>query len=208
MIGKKKKQESHNSPTEGVDLEEPFILMNNGSKIPVFSPQPEDIDIEGIARCLSMQCRYNGNCDRFMSVAEHSVNCSIAAERYYPDGGVELQFAALLHDAAEAYVGDLIRPVKVFCDKYTEAEDVFEAAIEARFSIDHTLRKIVKEIDVRMCTTEMEQLFAGYSPGVLPNMPDAFEDFILNKNDVYPPNARKAFLDRFKLLQTKRFASK
>lgn len=69
----------------------------------------EDIDINDIAHSLSLQCRFNGHCRRFYSVAEHSILVSDLISDEY---GIECKFAALLHDAAEAYIGDIIRPVK------------------------------------------------------------------------------------------------
>jgi hypothetical protein len=181
---------------EGVDTKNPFITLHNGKRISVFNPKPEDIDIETIARGLSMQARYNGQCDRFLSVAEHCVNCSIVGEKFYSR---DIAFAALLHDAAEAYVGDLIRPIKVFCDKYSEAEDAFEKAIIKKFNIKGD-RKVVKEIDVRFCSTEMRDIFKASNWETLPNMPPAYPDFVVSTADVYPPEAFNLFMNRFNYL--------
>jgi len=68
-----------------------------------------DVEIEDIAHALSMLCRYNGHVDQFYSVAQHSV---LVAEQFEHYNGQEGALAALLHDAAEAYVGDMISPIK------------------------------------------------------------------------------------------------
>src|SRR5690348_18006267 len=68
-------------------------------------PKPEDIDIQDIAHALSCQCRFTGHSRKFYSVAEHCVRVSLLVS---PD----LQLAALLHDASEAYLSDVARPIK------------------------------------------------------------------------------------------------
>ena len=85
------------------------ITTYSGKPFFPMDPRPEEIRIEDIAHSLSMQCRFNGHTKWFYSVAQH---CSIMAEAMMSDGYAEYAFEALMHDAAEAYIGDLIRPVK------------------------------------------------------------------------------------------------
>jgi hypothetical protein len=73
-------------------------------------PVPGTICIEDIAHALAATCRYGGHCQNFYSVAEHAVFCSIRAERKGWSNAVQL--AALHHDDAEAYLGDIPRPMK------------------------------------------------------------------------------------------------
>jgi hypothetical protein len=79
------------------------IKMNTFTKIipDLWQLKPEDVCIEDVAHSLAFQCRYNGHCKRFFSIAEHSVIMS------QQDGGL----SGLLHDAHEAYIGDIIRPI-------------------------------------------------------------------------------------------------
>ena len=77
----------------------------SGMKYYPHDPRPEDFKIEDIAHALSMLCRYNGQCQEFMSVGQHSVLMS-----YYVSK--ENALWALLHDASDAYMGDMIRPIK------------------------------------------------------------------------------------------------
>lgn len=86
--------------------------------------KPEDVCIEDIAHALSMQCRYNGHCRIFYSVAEHSWEVRFFVERRL-NGTRDEQFAALMHDAAEAYLHDMVAPIKRATDMgtlYSESE--------------------------------------------------------------------------------------
>lgn len=83
---------------------------NDGREINLLDPQPSAISIDSIANALSMQTRFNGHITRFYSVAEHSVLVSDLLLR--GTGSYRLALAGLLHDASEAYMGDLISPVK------------------------------------------------------------------------------------------------
>lgn len=91
-------------------------------------PQQYDIDIVDIAHALSMLCRYNGHVERFYSVAEHCIHLSYAV-------APEHALWALLHDATEAYVGDMIRPLKRSMPDYVAAEDRIMMAISLRFGL-------------------------------------------------------------------------
>lgn len=73
--------------------------------------QPEEVCIKDIAHALAMQCRYNGHCVGHLSVARHSVWVSHEVALAFGHDP-ELEFIGLMHDAAEAYTGDLIRPIK------------------------------------------------------------------------------------------------
>lgn len=126
-------------------------------------PRPEDIDIEDIAHALSNLCRFGGHCKAFYSVAEHS----LYVERFsWRDRAgvrpIELARFALLHDAAEAYLVDVPRPIKRHLGGYEQAESLIEAAILTRFRCDPSAfeRSIVKVIDRKMLWTEKRDLLS------------------------------------------------
>ena len=90
-------------------------------------PKVELIDIEDIAHSLSMLCRANGHFKTFYSVSQHSINCmKEAVARGYSE---RIQLACLLHDASEAYLADVTRPVKAELPKYKEIEAPLQEAI-------------------------------------------------------------------------------
>lgn len=117
---------------------------------------PEDIHPLDIAHALSNICRYNGHVQRFLSVGEHSVRCARRFTRTDPDFK-----RALLHDASETYLGDLIAPLKMLpeFDFFLKAEERLEELICERFDIEPPLvNDAVKEVDIAMRMTEMRDL--------------------------------------------------
>jgi len=127
-----------------------------GVKFYPTDPRPEDINIEDIAHSLSQQCRFAGHSRFFYSVAQHS----ILVANFAPD---ELKLAALLHDAAEAYCQDLIRPIKhgLNLTPYQWTEDRLTRVIFERFGITHlppALNSEIKVLDNRALVTERNQV--------------------------------------------------
>lgn len=116
-------------------------------------PRPEEVCIEDIAHSLSMLCRYTGHCRRFYSVAEHSVNVS----RLVPP---ECAFPGLMHDATEAYVNDIARPLKPSLKNYQEIEKLNWEAICKTFSLPVQLPYEIHVMDKRVCQDEKLELMA------------------------------------------------
>lgn len=137
-------------------LGEPWIQTFTGKKFYPFDPQPDQICIEDIAHALSLKCRFSGHLKYHYSVAEHSLNVAELVPR-------ELKIHALLHDAAEAYLPDMPRPIKhdPRMKFYREMEDKIQAAICRRFGLPHETPKEIKEADTVMLVTEAEQLLPG-----------------------------------------------
>ena len=113
-------------------------------------PHPEDVFIEDIAAALAKICRFTGHCIRFYSVAEH---CCWAAT-LVPE---ELKLAALLHDASEAYLADIIRPLKPYLSNYKEIEERVEKAIAERFKVSWPWPAGIKRVDNAMLAAERDQ---------------------------------------------------
>lgn len=127
---------------------ENWIETRSGKRVSVENPLPEQFDIKDIAYALSNTCRFNGHCSGFYSVAEHSV---VVALRLPP----ELRLAGLLHDATEAYLGDIPSPIKQFLPDYKAIEDRFEEALERAFGLDDFPdRAAVKQADLDALYTE------------------------------------------------------
>jgi hypothetical protein len=104
-------------------------------------PRPEEVFIEDIAWSLAHQARYNGHARLFYSVAEHSILVSEAL------AGTGMEFAGLMHDATEAYVTDVPRPLKRYLTNYAEIEDNVWRAIAKRYDLPAELPEAVKDAD-------------------------------------------------------------
>ena len=132
----------------------PYIQTVSGRWVNPFDPDPEQLDAGDIARALANQCRFGGHCRVFYSVAQHSVIISRLVEER--GGDVEDAFAALMHDATEAYLGDMPHPLKhrsPLGAAFKDAEDHLEQALRERFSIKPDVPEI-KRADRALLATE------------------------------------------------------
>lgn len=185
-------------------------------------PRPEELDLLDIAHSLGHQCRYAGHTRRFYSVAEHCIlmslwvqewahNARVADPNLFPDEQIRvLALAALLHDAGEAYVVDVPRPLKRYLPGYAEIEAGVQIAIAQRFGIPgivtlgndpaprgYVLPLIVQEADNRILLDERAQLLST------PPAPWGIEDLepLGVGIDALPPHrATEAYLARLESL--------
>lgn len=127
-----------------------WMQTASGKQFWPLDPRVEEIDIGDIAHSLAMQCRYGGHSLRFYSVAEHCVHVA----RHAPAG---LELAALLHDASEAYLSDVIRPIKSHLANYATFESRLEQVIADRFGIAWPIPAEVKRLDTAILADERDQ---------------------------------------------------
>lgn len=152
----------------------------------------EDFCIEDIAGALSKLCRYGGHCKRFYSVAEHSVLVS----RLVPP---EHAFCGLMHDATEAYLVDMPRPIKVGFPQYKEMEAKLWSAIARRWGLPAAMPEAVDVVDGHMLWHEMSVLLhplpAGAEWGMGRAKPEVLRGDMVECWE--PVLAEAQFLDRF-----------
>lgn len=130
-----------------------FINSFNRHKIDLHNPDHTKITVEEIANNLSKICRFGGAIKPFYSVAQHSLLVAHLAPPH-------LFKAALLHDAPEAFVGDVIKPIKVLLgESYQQMELAFERAICQRFNLSMVDLLQVKPFDKQACEIEYEYFF-------------------------------------------------
>ena len=110
-----------------------WIGTYSGRKFYPYDPKPEDVSVEDIAHSLSLQNRFNGHCERMYSVAQHSINCAKLLKDLGYD--VKYQLYALLHDASEAYLSDIVSPVKEYLPVYYEIEEQVQNVIWEYFGL-------------------------------------------------------------------------
>lgn len=132
------------------------MTTSSGRAFWPLDPQQDDIRFGDIANGLSRLCRYNGQLDpnvEHYSVAQHSVLVSLNVP-------AEFALEALLHDAAEAYVGDMVRPLKLKNALYRVQELNVDRVIRSKFSLPLFCSSVVKDADNVACATEKRDLLA------------------------------------------------
>ncbi len=143
--------------------------MLSGRRLDLLNPAPLDIEIEDIAHGLSFVARWNGQTigEHPYSVAEHSLLVEALFSRLFPKAPAKWQLAALLHDAPEYVIGDMISPVKASVGPgYKELDDRLTAAVHLRFGLPAILpvsvKKNIKRADKISAWAEAIQI-AGFT---------------------------------------------
>ena len=124
-----------------------WIQTYTGKKFYPLDPRPEDICIEDIAHALANTCRYNGHSLVFYSVAEHCVRMSQANIPGCPKW-------LLMHDAAEAYISDVPRPIKPILSEFKDIENHIISIIAIKFKLDYPDHFAIRYADNVMLATE------------------------------------------------------
>ena len=162
-----------------------WIATYTGRRIEPLKPDYNEIDPMDIAHSLANQCRFTGHTREFYSTAQHSYLVSTIVP-------AEDALWGLLHDASEAYISDIARPVKrqpEFEPFYKAAEDTLMAAVCERFGLPVQMPASVKEADDMLLRAEQRDL--------MPNDPTAgpiYEDKIIPWS---PTKAKTMFLERY-----------
>lgn len=174
------------------------IKVSAGHYVDLANPDPSTIEVKSIAAALSKVCRFGGHCPQFYSVAEHCIHATALAcsEGYTGDALI----AVFLHDAAEAYIGDMVKPLKVTMPQYRETEQRIEAAIQAAFGVDFSKwMDVIKRFDRAMLKAEKVTMWpedtekwAGFSE---------IEDRVVKFQFWEPSQAEMQFLAMARTLQ-------
>lgn len=167
-----------------------WIQTYTGKQFWPLDPRPEHICIEDIAHALSNLCRYTGHTNKFYCVAQHSCFASHLVPSKFALWG-------LLHDAAEAYIGDMSRPLKGMLPEFKQIENKIMIAVCGKFGLFFPEPPAVKQIDDALLATEMQTFMEKPpKPWTLPEPP-------IPQFDIYPMTSKQCedwFLVRFKTL--------
>ena len=130
---------------------ESCIQLRSGRYFDYLDPRPECFTIEDIGHALSKICRFGGHVYWFYSVAEHSY-------RVAENVPIEFERQALMHDAAEAFIGDMVYPLKKLIPSFKDIEHNIQKIIFKKYNIEYPISYEVKIVDLRMLATERQQL--------------------------------------------------
>ena len=181
-----------------------WMQCYTGGRFYPLDPRPEEVKLEDIAHSLSLTCRYAGHCKFFCSVAQHSVLVS----QLFPNDP-SLALWGLMHDAPEAYIGDVTRPLKQYLLTYDSGqhrginyhEDSIMGAIAVAFSLHlRPDRDAIKRADTVLLATEARDLMSPLDPdwhNWIKNVPTLAEPI----ESWSPDLAESRFIRRFEELK-------
>lgn len=171
-----------------------WLQTFTGKKFDFLNTHESMVDLTDIAHALSTQCRFGGHSKKFYSIAEHSVLVS----ELLPES---LKVAGLMHDAAEAYVGDLVRPLKYLPEikpVFKKIENNIQRVIHRKFNIivNPADEKLIKEADNMVLRIESEKILNGT---LIDNWNENFprSEAYIDVQGLKPTKARELFLEYF-----------
>lgn len=173
-----------------------WIQTVSGLKFPLDNIHPEVILIDDIAHALAMLCRFNAQCLRPYSVSEHSVHVSREIRQ-------DLALLGLMHDAAEAYLGDVPGPLKKHLPDFCKFEDRLSTAIAAKFAFtipaeDSQEARELKRADLQLLVDEKAKIMAPEPEPWRDDLPPVKDP---SRVECWAPEQAKAqFLARFREL--------
>ena len=178
---------------------DPVILTYTGLYVTPLDLLPEHVCIEDIAHALANQCRFSGHTSKLYTVAQHSVLVARLVPRH-------LAYDALLHDAAEAYLQDVARPLKedaYFGQAYRGAETRAERVIAEVFGLIYPHPPEIKVADTQMLAAERRDLMPRNEDSTWEVTQDVFPPFT-RVVPWTPERSRNAFMKRYLLLKARR----
>lgn len=178
----------------------PVIETYSGHMFPLLNPTVKDVFIKDISHALSKLCRFTGHTSKFYSVAEHSWHCANVLQ----DQPREVQLAALLHDASEAYCADISSPLKSILPNYKEIEDRIASVIFKKYNLEYPFSSLIKYADLTMLNTEAYYLLPskGNNWDMWETIKRPKVDFDRRPLGLEPEVARNVFMTKFVELTT------
>ena len=167
--------------------------MLSGRRLDLLDPSPMDIEVEDIAHGLARVARWNGQTvgEHGFSVAQHSLIVADLVPK-------RLRLAALLHDAAEAYMGDMVKPLKQLFPMFSDIEAKVMSAIGLRFGVGHFSDKAIKRADLVALAMGKAQFYRQIEMGMAAAYQLAGQTMACNMMDKVAQEGVQAFIDKRK----------
>lgn len=165
----------------------PDILTRSGQYFNFLDPSSYRLDVEDIAHGLANCCRFVGQCKQFYSVAQHSVYVS----RIVPEQDA---FAGLMHDCAEAFLGDVSKPLKQLLPDYRAIEKRIEAVLFEKLGIPYPLPPSIKKADMQMLWAEQAAIMPHHDDEWSAADPTPTGVIV---TPLWPDDAFAAFMERY-----------
>ena len=153
----------------------------SGKTLDLMNPTSVMIEIVDIASGLANKGHFSGQSPYYFSIAQHCIMVCDEFALQNRTAPAELKLLALMHDAAEAYIGDMIKPLKVFLPDFVNVENKIMQAIACRFRLPIGLLPMIKPYDLYIQNLEYNAFYRGSSITYMD-----------------PEDARRVFIDRFK----------
>ncbi len=168
----------------------PSMISTDTGFFDILKPETYPFPIEEIAHALSNICRYTGHVSRFYSVAEHCVLVSRLAPKRYA-------LESLLHDAAEAYLGDVSAPLKRLLPDYKAIELDVEKAIANRYNLSFPFDPRVKKADAEAYWAERATIAKPPAGAEDTLWLQEYKEPKLKPIGLSPTSAEREFLERY-----------
>lgn len=149
----------------------------NGHVFNILNPKPEMVDIQDIARGLAYKGHFGGQTPFYFSIAQHSVMV-YRLMKYDHIINKDILLAALLHDASEAYIGDMVKPLKVHLSKFCAIEDNIMEVIFKKFGLDIELLKVIKPYDIKAQDMEFSTFFGDVEMVISEDPDESLNNFL------------------------------
>ena len=167
-----------------------MITNTKGEMVDIFNLKDEDINIQDIIWALPNICRFGGRIKKHYSVGQHAVEL---ARHLKKQGKQHLVPHALLHDACEAYIGDIIYPIKTQIPQFLELEKDITNKVYNKFGVDSSLQEEFDPYDRRIVINEMKAVGIFEKEGHLVTGFDELEDLTIEVWDIQKTRAELRF---------------
>lgn len=154
-------------------------------KVNLLDPSPEQIDIQDIAKGLAYKAHFSGQTPFYFSIAQHSCLVCDLIPRQYTEANPIILMEALLHDGSEAYIGDMVKPLKVHLPDFQRIETKLQQVVFEAFGLTGEYKKFIKTYDIQSQNIEYQCFYRDSDFNLKPLSPDESYFEFLRRYEIY-----------------------